>query len=375
MTLPTRADLFAAGRRTITIRPSQIKREVVDTPGSTIRALVQMAATTAEEVAVFASQGLNELRLGTAAQIGGTALDRAVYDRFGSDIEPRRTAGVSRTYVIFSRSVSGEGVTVPAGFRVATETGIVFATAQDGVFLPASLGPVRVLALCETAGVDGNVAAGAITRLVSQAVDATMTVTTTEVASGGTEAETDEQFYARAQRYWAGARRGTPAAVELGARSVQGVDNAVITEILDPINFEPTMRARCIVAGANGASNQAVADLVAEALEEYRPLGVPVSVIAGQPIEVSVTIIGAVFVAGTNTSTTVEQMRQAIAAAINLTGPGETLYRQTIWAAINEFADRVKVPLSGLVDPAGDLAPATVQTVIRTRPALISIST
>lgn len=374
-TTPTRADIFAAGRRSITIRPSRIRRATVDTPGSTIGMFVGAGATMAEEVAVFSAQGQAELRLATAARIGGAVLDRAVFDRFGSDIEPRRSANVSRAYVTFTRVTTGEGITVPAGFRVATEDGLVFATAVDAVFSPTSTGPVTVLAICQTAGTDGNVGVATIIRVVDESDEDTLAVTNGEVAAGGADAETDEQFYARAQRYWAGARRGTPAAVELGAQSVAGVDDAVITEVLDPNTFTPLFRARCVIAGVSGASNQALADLVTEELEEYRPLGVPVTVIPGQPLEISVTIVGAIFTAGQNTASLIGQMRQAIAAAINLTGPGKTLYRKTIWAAIDAFEGKVTVPADGLIEPAGDLAPPTVQTVIRTRVALIDIST
>ena len=74
-TTPTRSDIFAAGRRFVTIRPSGIRREMVDTPGSTIRALLGAGATMAEEVAIFASQAYNETRLGTAAKVGGDVLD------------------------------------------------------------------------------------------------------------------------------------------------------------------------------------------------------------------------------------------------------------------------------------------------------------
>ena len=119
-TTPTRSDIFAAGRRFVTIRPSGIRREMVDTPGSTIRALLGAGATMTEEVAIFASQAYNETRLGTAAKVGGDVLDRAIFDRFGRDIEPRRSASVARVYLSFSRPAIGVGFTLAAGFRCAT---------------------------------------------------------------------------------------------------------------------------------------------------------------------------------------------------------------------------------------------------------------
>lgn len=374
--VPTRADCFDAGRRHITSRPSKIRRELVDTPGTSIRAVVGAGATMSEEVAIFASQAINEVSLATAAKIGGDVLDRAVFDRFGRDIEPRRGAGVARVYLSFSRPASGEGLTFPSGFRVGSDSddGIVFALAEDAVMLAASTGPVVVLATCETAGPDGNAAAGTLVTLVDNPGDDTIVVTNVEVAAGGSPAETDEAFYARAKNYWAGARRGTPSAVRLGAESVQGVTKAKVTETLDPVNFEPTMRARVVISGEGGAANAALADQVRLELEEYRALGVPVTVIAGQPIEIDIVIEGVVFVAGANTSSVIQQMQAAIAAAVNANGPGETLYRQTIWSAINAFAEKAKVPDSGLVEPAVDLVPATVSTVIMTLASKISIT-
>lgn len=376
MPSPTRADLFDAGRRHITARPSRLRREIIDTPGSSARAFVGAGATMAEEVAIFADQAINEISLATAARIGGDVLDRAIFDRFGRDIEPRRSAGVARVYLRFYRAAPGEGITFPAGFRVGSveDDGIVFQLVEDAVMLPTSTGPVVALATCQTAGIDGNAEVDTIRRLIDRPEDDTVTVMNNERAAGGTPAETDEAFYARAKNYWAGARRGTPAAVELGAESVQGVSEALVTEILDPVNFEPTMRARVVIAGEGGAANSALADLVRERLEEYRPLGVPVPVIAGQPIEISISIEGVVFAAGANTASVVQRMQAAIAAAVNLTGPGQTLYRQTIWSAIEAFADLAKVPATGLIEPAGDLEPATVQTVIRTKASLISIT-
>lgn len=373
-TTPTRSDLFAAGRRAVTIRPSGIRREMVDTPGSTIRTLIGAGATMAEEVAIFASQAYNETRLGTAAKVGGDVLDRAIFDRFGRDIEPRRSASLARVYLSFSRPAIGVGFTVPTGFRCATGDGMVFATLQDAVFLPDAVGPIRVVAVCQTSGPAGNVAIGTITKLVDRAEDSATTVTNPEAAAGGAEAETDEAYYARAQRYWAGARRGTPAAVELGAVSTPGVDAAEVVEQLDPVLFQPTFRARVVIAGENGAANRALAELTRERLEEYRALGVPVAVIAGQPLEIEIVIQGVVFIAGANTTTVIEQMRQSIVAAVNQTAPGQTLYRQTIWSALEKFSAYAKVPLDGLVEPAGDLAPPTVQTVIMTRGHLITIT-
>ena len=373
-TTPTRSDIFAAGRRFVTIRPSGIRREMVDTPGSTIRALLGAGATMTEEVAIFASQAYNETRLGTAAKVGGDVLDRAIFDRFGRDIEPRRSASVARVYLSFSRPAIGVGFTLAAGFRCATGDGMVFSTLADAVFLPDAVGPIRVIATCQTAGPAGNVAVATITKLVDRAEDPATTVTNPEAAAGGAEAETDEAFYARAQRYWAGARRGTPAAVELGAVSTPGVEAAEVVEQLDPINFEPIFRARVVIAGENGAANRALAELTKERLEEYRALGVPVAVIAGQPLEIEIVVSGVVFIAGANTTTVIEQMRQAIVAAVNVTAPGQTLYRQTIWSALEKFSAYAKVPLDGLVEPAGDLAPPTVQTVIMTRGHLITIT-
>jgi uncharacterized phage protein gp47/JayE len=373
MTVPTRADLFAAGERAITIRPSKITRETLRTPGSTARAIVQADAAMSEEVAVYAVQAFAETRLATAARIGGDVLDRRVFDMFGTDIEPRRTASLARTSLRLLRTVAGEGVTIPAGFRFGTADGIVFATISDAVFSSTSLGPVTVNAVCLVAGTAGNVGLGTVTSVLDQSPTEGLSVSNIEVGAGGEDSEGDEAFFARARRYWAGARRATPAAVELGVLSTPGVAQAVLTELLDPEIFVPLFRARVVIAGANGASNRAVGELVRERLEEYRPLGCPVTVIAGQPVEIAIRFVGVTFAAGANTSQVRDQIRLAVASAVNQTGPGETLYRKTIWSAVERFKSVATIPESALVEPAGDLSAPTPQSVIRTTATLVEI--
>ncbi len=372
---PSREDHFQIGRRHITARPSKLTRAVIDTPGSTARLVVGAAASMCEEVSLFADQAYNATRISTAAQLDGDELDRAVFDRFGQELEPRRGATVARVYVEVSRPATGIGLTLPAGRTITGEdsNGVTFELAEDLVVLPSQTGPIRGLATCQTAGIEGNVPAGTLTVFSTEMEDPTLVVTNPQPAAGGLEAETKEAFAARSADFWAGARRATKAAVALGAKSTAGVTDAVVTELLDPNTLLPAFRARVVIAGDGGQANDALAELVADRLEEFRPLGVPVPVTAGQPVLIAIRIEGVQFVAGGNTSRVKLAMQAAIAARVNEASPGEPLFQSVIMAAMDPFKAKAKVPLGAIVEPAGDLEPATPQTVIQTRPELIEI--
>lgn len=379
MALPTRDDLFAAARRSATTRPSKISRAAVDAPGSTANFLCEAGATIGEEVAIFSAQTHAEQKLATAARIGGAVLDRAAYDRYGSDLEPRRTATVAVVPLTFTRGAPGVGFTIPAGTRFATSSfggpsGIVFATIAPVVFQATDTGPFVVGAAAETSGLDGNVAANTITVPVDLLDDESVTVTNAEPAAGGDEDEDDSSFYGRVQGYFTAARRGTRTAVEYGAGTTPGVYEVSLVENLDPQTLLPAFRARLTVADRNGAANSELAANVRARLEDWRALGCPVTVLSGQPEYVSIVITGLVYKAGTNTAYVREQIRAAIVAAIGQLAPGETLELSLIISTLKSFAQYVNVPSGAIAEPSGDLEPTTQSSTIRTRADLVSIN-
>lgn len=380
---PSAADLREAAIRKVTIGPSPFTPEIAKATGSSVWAVLDAAATMGEEVSRAAQQQWNEISLPTAIKIGGGVLDRWIYNNIGEEIAGRQEAQVATVYITITKvggSTLDPPFPVPVGTAAATATGLTFETVVGAVYPGGGGGKtISILARCLTAGIIGNVAKGAIDKLVSQLdTTATLVVTNPEFASGGTPDETDVQLGARAQGFYRSARRGTRFAIEEGARTTAGVTQATATEILNPYDSEPRFRGSILVADPSGQANRALTERVRLNLENYRALGVPLSVKGGVPLYVKIVIDGLQFVAGSNTVAVIEQVRAQIVADVNLLAPGATLERALIFAAIKRVP-LVLVPANCLIEPAGDVVPQVLPTtsnftIIRTSGNLILIN-
>lgn len=355
--LPDFDDLFTAIEREILIRPTAFNPEIVRTDGSDVNIAVAFAAAGCEEVSRYAQVSIGETFAAFAAQISDEALDRWAYDRYQ---QRRQQARSALGTVEFTRT-DMDGFTIPAGTKVTAEDGTVFTTLTDVPFPQNILGPLSVVVRADTTGPSGNVAADTIT-VVSGLEDDTVSVTNPVSAAGGRDAETNPSFLARMYRFWLTARRGTKAAIEAGCLEV--VEQATVIEYLDS-NGIAAGRVQCIIADADGQANQALADEVVLVLEEYRGLGVPVTVFAGTPEYIRVRATGLQFQAGVNTTTVLQDARQRVTAKVNIIAPNATLLRASILGAL-ESTPGLIVPEGSLVFPAGDLVPSS-GGVIRTR--------
>mgnify|MGYP003404133545 FL=1 len=358
---PTSADLRAAAIRKVTIGPSPFTPESARAEGGALWATIDAAATMGEEVARASQQQWNEISLPTAIKIGGAVLDRWVYNNIGEELAGRQEAQLAVVPASFTK-VGGlptdSSFPIPAGTLVATASGLTFRTIVAAIY-PAGVGGkiVTVTAQCLTAGPVGNVDRGAVTKLVSTLdTVATVNVVNLEFGSGGTVDETDSEYGARAQGFYRSARRGTRFAIEEGARTTPGVTQATATELLSPYDTQPKFRGAILVADANGQANRALTERVRLNLENYRALGVPLSVKGGIPYYPNIVIEGLQFVAGANTIAVIEQVRAQIVADINLLAPGQTLERALIFAAMKRVP-QVLVPAACLIEPAGDIVP------------------
>lgn len=353
--IPTQADLFAAGRREAIVQPSNFTPEILDTPGSDVHVVLQVGAAMGEEVATYASSSLNELSLGTAT---GTALDRWVWDRYQIRRKDAATAVVT---LQLTRTDTSAGQVVPQGVAFASDSGVQYVTQTAVPFAAGQPGPLSVLAVADIAGTAGNTPAGTITT-PSTALNPVIGVTNLEPAAGGAAAESDDVFRARARGFWIAARRGTRVAIEYGATQVAQVAQAQAAELFQPSSGLPTYRVRLYAADSAGQGNRALADAVAESLDEYRALGVPVQVSAAVPQYVVVTWSGVLYSAGANTTQVQADIRAATVAAVNALAPGATLRRSSLLAAAQGVQGAI-IPEGSLVAPAGDLVPLTGQVV------------
>jgi len=369
--LPSRAELFEVGADDLLVRAQtrpvgrRITPEQVYTPGSDINLLLGSTSCIAEEVIRQLARGLSDLTLDGAK---GIALDRWVADRY-SPYLVRLTATPAWVPLTFTRtSIAAGAVTYLAGSVVRSQNGVRFSLWTDAVFGATSRGPVTVSGRAVEAGLSGNVAIGTVTAFVTAPPDATMLVTNGEPGAGGDDSESDEKLRARARLFYLTARRGILSAIELGAMSVAGVRQAYAQELLSEPMGTPSGFIDLYIADANGQSNTALSDAVELALEEWRAGGIVVAVYGATPVYQQVALELS-YEAGIDTSAAWDNVRAAVIAAVNALRPGETLRVASIIEAAKSVTG-VIVSDSAVVDPTGDVIPATGQ-VIRTSSALV----
>ncbi|WP_256703853.1 baseplate J/gp47 family protein [Paenibacillus sp. FSL H8-0259] len=154
-------------------------------------------------------------------------------DRLGPQV------GISRTLAQWAtgevRITGTPGYVVPAGFRAATASGVVFETLTDVTLIGGS-GSVAVEAL--EAGSGGNWGAGMITVVVNPVPDV-FSVTNAAPTSGGREKETDAEFRNRFDQSVAGG----------GAASVDALRGALLRM--------PSVRAATIIENTRMTADSA----------------------------------------------------------------------------------------------------------------------
>lgn len=358
--LPTRADLFDVFANEVLTRAStrstgrQITAAEIYTPGSDINLIGVGASVMGEEVMRATGRGLSDLTLYGAK---GDALDRYVADKYSNRI-PRKKAAAARAVLTLARPTGTFGGFVyPAGAIVATTGGLQFALMTAATFAGASVGPVTVNAKAVNAGTAGNVATGSITQKVTPSADPTMTVTNLVPATGGDATESDASYVARVEAFFPALVRGTLPALEYGARTVGGIRSASAVEELDPVSGLLTGRTLLYIADANGQANGALIAEVVTALREYRVGGLPVAVIGGTPVYLTITYHLA-FLPGVNSVEAFGSVQAITVARVNQLAPGEALYRSLLFECARAVSG-VVVPSDAVTAPAGDVIPAS----------------
>ena len=222
--LPTADELYEAGKAEVVSRDSRLTDWE---EGSALDAIVGSGAVQADEVVqvlvdLFAAQFVDTAE--------GTDLDALASDRFGLS---RQSATYSIGPVTLGRTVSTSAETVPAGQ--------VFTGTVDGETIEVTLDSAVNFAIGETSktgavtatetGRASNVDVGVIDTVPSPpAAISDLTVTNGERLAGGAAEESDEDFRARIRRYFTTLRKGTVAALEAGALTVDGVEFATVDE-------------------------------------------------------------------------------------------------------------------------------------------------
>lgn len=369
--LPTRVDLFNIGADEVLARsearpPGQrITAEEIFTEGSDINIVAASASAMGEETIRQLALRLAALFLATAEE---EDLDRLVADRFSPTIV-RKTPAPATVPLTIDRSAGAfPAGTLPVGTQVRTALGTTFALQLAVSFALGEVGPKTVEAQALEAGTAGNVATGTITSFVQTPFDVNLRVTNDEPAAGGDDRETDASLRARAKDFFRTARRGTLAAIEFGALTVEGVRKATAIELTNDLG-EPNGYVQLFVSDAQGQANSLLVTAVRSALLEYRAAGVVVDVISGEPVYVSIRY-RLRFEAGIDSTEAFAAIQQGTLAAVNALRPRETLPVSLLFE-IARSVPGVIVLEDAVQAPIGDLVPTGSQ-VIRTRLDLIT---
>lgn len=209
----------------------------------------------------------------------------------GDELERRaKEHGVDRKQAIKARGfVTFRGMNnapIPEGTQVFTDFGTAFITLKNGV-ITDNKADIEVEAL--VAGEEGNVGIGEITQIPT-GLGAVTSVTNNAVFTSGVDEESDD---ALRERYLLKVRKpitsGNPYHYRLWATSVEGVATARVF----PLWNGPGTVKVVVIAADGGSPDASVVANVAAHIEQERPIGATVTVlaIAERPITVSATLI------------------------------------------------------------------------------------
>jgi uncharacterized phage protein gp47/JayE len=350
--VPTFSELYELARAAALQRTAKLS-DLSWSPGYMADVLTGLTAAIAEEAVRFSLELHRKTFFETAE---GEDLDTLAEDHFGIE---RQGGEMAIGEVTFSRATTAAGnVLIPAGTRVSTPDGLLFATTEEilltGLSLDAAIEALEV-------GEEGIVDAGTITVLVDKLLaDSSIGVTNAERTAGGIKAETDSDFRARLRGYLATVRRGTVSALAFGATQVAGVLQASV----DETNFPPTV----YIADFAGSANSALIAAVQAELDNWRPAGTQVNVVGATVVNQAIALT-LTFAAGSDTAAARDQAIDAVVAAVNALGIGETLFRAQIIAAAGAVAGVKNVVVS---NPSGDVVP-TASQLIRTTHATVNV--
>lgn len=355
---PSWQDFYDIGRAMLQTRRPRLRVE----EGDVTDAILAGAASMAVAIVAYANALFRKCFLDGAR---GQDLTDLAHDR-GVD---RDQGDAAVAIVTLSRPTAGIGAfTYAQGSRVATvaDTTGSFATYtlnEDAVFGALDL-TVDVEVTCTEVGKIGNVAEGAISRFLDKPLDTSLSVTNVELASGGLEAESDEDLRDRVRNFFLTQARGTIEAIVFGAKSVEGVARVTVT-------VDGSGVVTVYVADEDGNSNTAMVDAVSAELEHWRAAGdviyVTGGVIYNQTIVISMTVK-----VGYDVAANAGTIRQAIISRLLRLSPGQTLYRDMISSAVRAV-DPDSIYEVEVITPAANVVPSVGES-IRTTEGGISFS-
>lgn len=323
---------------------------------------------------------LRVLSLTRAATSNDTDLDT-----FVADFALTRVAGTAASgNATFFRSVPTQIGVVPVGAEIDTVDGsrtfVVqldtananYVSTLGGYRLSVGINSISVPVKDSATGAAGNISASTLTKLTTpiQYVDG---VTNALPFTNGTDPESDDQLRARFVAYLASLSRGTLGAIGFAVSSVDGVTSYAIVENKQVNGSTDFGFFYVVVDDGSGAPPSTLLDTVAEAVEDYRAVGVRYTVVAPIVVTANVTANVTVSDAGYVESDVLLEATEAVETYIAGLGLGEPLYWTKVASTIYEASGGV-VNVSGTLvnGSTSDIVPSTSRTVVR--PGAVSLA-
>lgn len=198
---------------------------------------------------------------------------------FGID---RRTSIRSTGQVTLS---GNNGITIPTGTRVRTNSGVYFVTTEDSTIVSGS---IDVAVRAEVGGIEGNVASGEINTVIGDLAGVVSVTNALDFTNGiAEESDTDliQRVYNKLRRP---ATSGNIYHYEQWATEVSGVSAARVI----PLAFGPGTVQVIVLGSNNRAPSPEVISAVVSNIEDNKPIGATVTVggVTELPINVVVDL-------------------------------------------------------------------------------------
>jgi uncharacterized phage protein gp47/JayE len=343
MDFPRYPELFEIAVRAMLAKDNSLTEEAIRTPGTAAYTIASLAATMGQELVYHIARVARDRLLSTAK---GEELDRLVFDWFSLLRKPAAAATCKCKFTCTRNGI------LNIGTKVGTTDGKEYILTETLSF-SAQGQSLYGTVVCTQTGEIGNTKANTIVKFLSPTFDPDMTVTNEEPAVGGCDIESDESLRERARSFWQVVQRGTLLAIQNGALTIPQVAKAVAyeTNITNSAGATIGKIVSLAVAAQNQGGNQAIVNLVKQELDNWRPAGVHVNVIACEVIWLNVIQLQVSWRVGANVELAKERIKTKIVNFVNNMDPGQIFEPNVIVGLLLQDPAVAKVPLPAVLTP------------------------
>ena len=249
--------------------------EITDfTPGSIIRSIYEAEAMELEQLYTLSIENI----------LWG--IRHSVLDAFGFTPKDATAAFGYVTVTLSTPLASPLVLAKGTSFYSSKDTESIMFVTQDSYFIDTGTSSFQVVVYCTQLGTIGNIDSNYIDTMSSTQITS-KTATNEEPFATGTDEESTDSVLKRFRQFVATRGRATVNAVDYAARSVPGVAGVYV--------YEDTGEFTVYAHDANGDLNPYMLNQVTNAVNLYRPVGIPWSVspviklVKGITFEIAVT--------------------------------------------------------------------------------------